>query len=120
QGRFLEAAGDFGVCSACLPDFAWTHFNRGLALAKAGRLLDAKDAYDRAVRIDDRFAEALVDRALVELELNQLEPALADLTRARTSSGRSIPTPTWSTPSSSAPWSRPGWATGPPSTTSTT
>jgi serine/threonine protein kinase/Tfp pilus assembly protein PilF len=83
QRRFLEAAGDFAVCAARGPDFAWVHFNRGLALARAGRLLDAKDAYDRALGIDPRFAEALVNRAMVELELNQLDPALADLTAAR-------------------------------------
>jgi eukaryotic-like serine/threonine-protein kinase len=82
QGRFLEAAGDFSVCSARGPSFAWAHFNRGLALAKAGRLLDARDAYDRALRLEPDFVEALVDRALVELELNQLDAALSDLTRA--------------------------------------
>ena len=82
QGRFLEAAGDFSVCSARGPGFAWTHFNRGLALARAGRLLDAKDAYDRALRLEPDLVEAIVDRALVELELNQLDGALSDLTRA--------------------------------------
>ncbi|MGP0066499.1 MAG: protein kinase domain-containing protein, partial [Isosphaeraceae bacterium] len=82
QGRYLEAAGDFSVCSARGPEFAWTHFNRGLALARTGRLLDARDAYDRAIQLEPGFIEALVDRALVELELNQLEGALSDLTRA--------------------------------------
>jgi serine/threonine protein kinase/tetratricopeptide (TPR) repeat protein len=83
QERFLEAAGDFAVCTALGPEFAWTHFNRGLALARAGRLLDAKDAYDRALELQPKFAEALADRALVELELNQLEAARDDLIRAR-------------------------------------
>jgi tetratricopeptide (TPR) repeat protein len=82
QGRFRDAIGDFEACSALGPRFSWTHFNRGMALARAGRLLDAQDAYDRALQIDPRFAEALVNRALVELELDQLKPALADLTRA--------------------------------------
>ena len=53
-----------------------------MALAKTGRLLDAKDAYDRAISIEPIFVEALVNRALVEMELNQLEFAFADLTRA--------------------------------------
>jgi serine/threonine protein kinase/tetratricopeptide (TPR) repeat protein len=82
QGRFLEAAGDFAVCSARGSSFAWAHFNRGLALARAGRLLDAKDAYDRALHLESNFIEAMVDRALVELELNQLDEALYDLNRA--------------------------------------
>ena len=65
------------------PKFAWAHFNRGLALAKAGRLLDARVSYDAHSSSIEDFAEALVNRALVELELNDLEPARAsDLTAA--------------------------------------
>jgi tetratricopeptide (TPR) repeat protein len=82
QGRFLEAAGDFAACTARGPTFAWTHFNRGLCLARAGRPLDARYAYDLALKLDPAFAEACVDRALVELELNQLDHARDDLTRA--------------------------------------
>ena len=63
QRRYLEAAGDFAVCAGRDPDFAWVHFNRGLALARAGRLLDARDAYDRAIEIETDFREALVNRA---------------------------------------------------------
>jgi len=82
QRRFLEAAGDFAACSARGPSFAWVHFNRGIALARAGRLLDAKLAYDHAIDLDPAFAEAVVDRALTELELNQLSAAHDDLIRA--------------------------------------
>jgi eukaryotic-like serine/threonine-protein kinase len=82
QRRYLEAAGDFAVCAAMDSSFAWVHFNRGLALAKAGRLLDARDAYDRAIEKETHFREALVNRALVELELNQLECARDDLIQA--------------------------------------
>jgi serine/threonine protein kinase/tetratricopeptide (TPR) repeat protein len=82
QGRYLEAAGDFSACTVQGSHFAWVHFNRGLALARAGLLDSARDAYDFALRSDPAFAEALVNRALVELELNQLEPALADLSQA--------------------------------------
>ncbi len=82
QGRFLEAAGDFAACSARGPKFAWAHFNRGLALAKAGRLVDAQYAYDRAIDLDQNFVEALVDRGLVELELDRPERANDDLIRA--------------------------------------
>jgi eukaryotic-like serine/threonine-protein kinase len=82
QGRFLEAAGDFSACTVQGPQFAWVHFNRGLALSRAGLLDAARDAYDFALRTDPAFAEALVNRALVNLELNQLERALDDLSRA--------------------------------------
>ena len=82
QGRYLEAAGDFNACVACGPEYAWSHFNRALALARAGRLLDAKLAYDRAIELDPDLIEARADRALVELELNQTGPALVDLKAA--------------------------------------
>jgi eukaryotic-like serine/threonine-protein kinase len=82
QKRYLEAAGDFAVCAAREPKFAWAHFNRGLALARAGRLVGARDSYDRALEIEEDFTEALVNRALVELELNELERARIDLTAA--------------------------------------
>ena len=67
---------------AGIRSFAWVHFNRGLSLARAGRLLDARDAYDRAIDIENDWREARVNRALVELELNQLESARDDLIHA--------------------------------------
>jgi eukaryotic-like serine/threonine-protein kinase len=82
QRRYLEAAGDFAVCAAREPKFAWVHFNHGLALARAGRLLGAQDSYDRALEIDHYFTEALSNRALVELELNDIDRARIDLTEA--------------------------------------
>ena len=88
QGRYLEAAGDFNACAASGPDYAWSHFNRALALARAGRLLDAKLSYDRAVELDPGFVEARADRGLVELELNQVGAALADLRSRRRRSPR--------------------------------
>ena len=58
QGRFLESSGDFSACTVQGPQFAWVHFNRGLALARAGQLEAARDAYDFALRTDPTFAEA--------------------------------------------------------------
>jgi serine/threonine protein kinase/tetratricopeptide (TPR) repeat protein len=81
EGRYLEAAADFTACTVKGPTYAWPHFNRGLALARAGRVGDAKDSYDRAIAIEPDFVEALANRALVELELNQLDAARQDLAR---------------------------------------
>ena len=82
QGRHHDAAHDFSVCTTLAPGFAWPHLNRGLALARSGRLLEARVAYDRALELDPDFAEALVDRALVDLELDDPAQALRDLDRA--------------------------------------
>jgi eukaryotic-like serine/threonine-protein kinase len=82
QGRYLEAAGDFGACTALQPDFAWPYMNRGLSLARAGRLSEARASYDRALKLSPKFVEALINRALCCLELDDLAAAEADLDRA--------------------------------------
>jgi serine/threonine protein kinase/tetratricopeptide (TPR) repeat protein len=87
QGRYLEAAGDFSACVARGPDFAWNHFNRALALARAGRPFDALASYDRAVELAPDLLEARVDRGLAELELDEPERAAFDF-RAAIDGGR--------------------------------
>jgi eukaryotic-like serine/threonine-protein kinase len=82
QRRYLDAAGDFGVCTALAPEFAWPHLDRGLALSTAGQLVAARASYDRALQANPRFAEARVNRGLVRLELNDPAGALEDLDRA--------------------------------------
>jgi tetratricopeptide (TPR) repeat protein len=82
QGRYFDAVADFSAAVACGPGHAWTHFDRGLALARAGRPLDARLAYDQALAIDPGLVEARVDRGLVELELNETDAALIDLRAA--------------------------------------
>lgn len=82
QGRYLEAAGNFAVCTALEPEFAWPYMNQGLALACAGRLGEALSAYNQALRHNPQFPEALVNRALTQLELDNLSGAEADLNRA--------------------------------------
>jgi serine/threonine protein kinase/Tfp pilus assembly protein PilF len=82
QGRYLEAAGDFGVCTALFPDFAWPHLNRGLALAAAGLNQEARIEYDRALELSPNFREALVNRGLASLDLGENRAAFRDLDRA--------------------------------------
>jgi tetratricopeptide (TPR) repeat protein len=82
QGRYLEAAGDFNACTVLQPKFAWPYLNRGLALARAGLLVPAREAYDQALKTNPNFAEARVNRALTCLELNDLATAEDDLRRA--------------------------------------
>ncbi|WP_165074521.1 serine/threonine-protein kinase [Paludisphaera rhizosphaerae] len=77
QKRYPEAVGDFTACVVTRPDYAWGHFNRGVALSLAGRPREAADAYSRALTLDPNFLEARANRGLVELELN--EPAKAEL-----------------------------------------
>ncbi|MFO0892724.1 MAG: protein kinase [Isosphaeraceae bacterium] len=81
-GRYADAVGDFTASVAGGPGYAWTHFNRGLALARTGRLLDARLAYDQALAIDPDLIEARVNRGIVALQLDQTSEALADLKAA--------------------------------------
>ena len=82
QDRPADAAFDFTACTILAPQFAWPHLNRGLALARCGRLREALASYDRALAIDPNFLEAWVDRGLAQLELGNPEPARRDLAQA--------------------------------------
>ena len=82
QGRFAESAGDFAICAVLAPKFAWPWMNRGLALARANRLVEAREAYDRAIEADPENAEARVNRALTSLDLGDAPAAVADLEKA--------------------------------------
>ena len=65
--------------------------NRGLALARAGRLVEARESYNRAVEADDRNLEALAHRGLASLELGDAPSALADLSKAVGRGVRDLP-----------------------------
>lgn len=87
RGRFSEAVADFTACVVARPDAAWAHFNRGVALARAGRPIDAKEAFDKTLELDPNFIEARGNRGLIQLQLDQPAAAEADL-RASISQGR--------------------------------
>jgi serine/threonine protein kinase/Tfp pilus assembly protein PilF len=82
QGRPLDAAYDFAVCTRIAPGLSWGHVNRGVALAAAGRLDEARAAYDRALELDPDLVPARINRALACLELDDAATALADLDAA--------------------------------------
>ncbi len=82
QGRFAEAATDFAACTILAPTFAWPYLNRGLSLARLGRLTEAQAAYDQALAVNPDFLQARIDRALCELERNLPKRAEQDLARA--------------------------------------
>ncbi|CAN5871225.1 hypothetical protein BH23PLA1_BH23PLA1_11210 [soil metagenome] len=80
--RYSEAAHDFSICTLIQGDFAWAHANRGLALARSGRLNEAMAAYDRALQLNPNLVQALVNRSLVSLELGDSAAAAHDLQQA--------------------------------------
>ncbi|HVS25667.1 MAG TPA: VWA domain-containing protein [Gammaproteobacteria bacterium] len=60
-GKFADSAASLGSV-----DTAEGNYNRGNALAKAGRLEDAIAAYDRALELDPQHADAAYNRDLVK------------------------------------------------------
>ena len=66
-GQYEEAAAAFAQS-----DTATAHYNRGNALARAGRLTEALSAYDTALEAQPQHADALHNRALVARLREQL------------------------------------------------
>ena len=64
------------------PEFAWGHFNLGLAHDRAGRKAEAVAAYSAALERSSGFPDASLNRGLVRLERKEFAAALADLTQA--------------------------------------
>src|SRR5690606_23437092 len=69
-GRFAEAARAFGT----LPGDE-AAYNRGNALARDGRLEEALEAYDEALRAQPDMADAIHNRAVVEAALRRNPPS---------------------------------------------
>lgn len=66
NGKYEEAAEQFSA-----NDSAPAHYNRGTALAKAGKLEEAMEAFDQALEIDPQLTDASINKQLVEERLKQ-------------------------------------------------
>ncbi|MEH6471723.1 MAG: VWA domain-containing protein [Halopseudomonas sp.] len=64
--QFKQAAEQFA-----LGDSAQSHYNRGNALARGGKLEDALEAFDQALQHDPEFDDALFNQQLVQKLLEQ-------------------------------------------------
>ncbi|WP_349616605.1 VWA domain-containing protein [Azotobacter salinestris] len=73
QGLALYQAGDYAAAAErfALGRGAAAHYNRGNALARAGELEAALDAYERALELQPALEPALHNKALVEELLRQ-------------------------------------------------
>ncbi len=80
QGKDPLAA--FARAVACAPADAATHVNLANALARSGRLIEARTSYGQALELDPRCAQAHANLGELHLELRQPEAALASARRA--------------------------------------
>jgi len=86
-GRLPEAVTALQRSVAAQPLFCVGHFRLGRALEKQKELVAARQAYGRAVSIEEgscqRLQEAYLGRGRVALALGEGEPARSDLTRCQ-------------------------------------
>lgn len=80
QGKALYEAADYSAAAERFArgDSAADHYNRGNALAKAGELEAALDAYEQALERQPELAAAQHNKALVEEALRQNQQQFAD------------------------------------------
>jgi len=76
QGTKAYRQGDFARAERLYDevDTADAHYNRGNALAKAGRYPQAIDAYDQALRKQPEMADAIANKRAVEAALKRKPP----------------------------------------------
>ena len=67
QDRNVEAAEWYGCALVSEPGNAAMHFNRGLALQKAGLPAAAAESYRAALRVDPKLTEARKNLAIILL-----------------------------------------------------
>ena len=86
EGRYAEAAQAWGALAG-----ADAAYNRGNALAREGRLEEALEAYDAALRSQPGMDDAVANRAVVEAALRRQPPSGGGDERQRPDAGDERP-----------------------------
>jgi tetratricopeptide (TPR) repeat protein len=81
-GQDVRAESAYATCTALMPDFAWSHFNRGLALLRQRDYTRAITQFDSAIRLKPDLIDAIINRALAHQGDRDYRNAIADLTTA--------------------------------------
>ena len=81
-GGFDQAVAWIGQAIAVDPRNPVAHFNHGIALEKRGRLADAGDSFERAIRLKADYADAYACRGNVFLGLFRYDEAIESYSQA--------------------------------------
>ncbi len=82
DGKYIDAAATFGAWSARHPRSVWGQYMLGIAAWKAGDLVSAEAAFDRALAIDSTHRKSLVNSGRVLLDAGRPAEASARIERA--------------------------------------
>lgn len=73
---------DLDKVISMVPDFAYAHYNKANVEADLGNHRSALRGYDRAIELDESFAEAYYNRGLTLILMNNIEQGISDLSKA--------------------------------------
>lgn len=76
RGEYAEAAELFSAYTERRPDNVWGHYMLGLSAYRAGDLVRAEQAFDRALEIDPTHVKSYVNSARVLLDLGRNHEAV--------------------------------------------
>jgi tetratricopeptide (TPR) repeat protein len=54
KGQAGKAVNDFSEAIKLAPNFSWAYYQRGLAFENAGKVLDAQDDYEKAMKLNPK------------------------------------------------------------------
>lgn len=82
NGDYLESIRSYKELVSLTPSDPEAYNNYGVALKKAGKLGDSREAYETAIALDPQYAQALNNLAVVELAERNYNEAKHNLERA--------------------------------------
>ena len=82
QGQFVAALEEFRTAAAADPALSTSQVNLGLCLMRLNRHSEATAAFDSAIRLDPGSPFSYYQRALLRLQIGDLQGSRNDLERA--------------------------------------
>ncbi|MCD8173598.1 MAG: tetratricopeptide repeat protein [Alistipes sp.] len=77
-----ESIADLNKAAKLLPELPHIFYNRGILLARSGRMPEAFEDFSRAIEIYPDFAEAYFNRGLVQIYMKDTRKGCLDLSKA--------------------------------------